>query len=138
MMVASEADVAWWPPTFSPSPLSRRWLAWWIVHVESQSTFFSSSVRIFSSVSGIAGARESRGHILFQRIANSEWRMENRGRSLFATRYSLFAIRSAPIARTDARHAAARGAAPGHGAHAVRAAGPVREGGEQRAETEAA
>src|SRR5712692_6764477 len=137
MMVASEADDAWWPPTFSPSPLSRRWLAWWIVHVESQSTFFSSSVRIFSSVSGIAGARESRGHILFQRIANSEWRMAN-GKprsfsirySLLATRYSLFAIRSPPIARTDARHAAARGAAPGHGAHAVRAAGPVREGGE--------
>ena len=24
MMVASEADEAWWPPTFSPSSLSRR------------------------------------------------------------------------------------------------------------------
>ena len=25
---ASDAEEAWWPPTFKPSPLSRRWLAW--------------------------------------------------------------------------------------------------------------
>ena len=31
MTVASEAQEAWWPPTFSPSRLGRRWLALWIV-----------------------------------------------------------------------------------------------------------
>src|SRR6185436_7456606 len=46
MMVASEAEEAWWPPTFSPSSLSRRWLALWTVQVASQSTFRSSSARI--------------------------------------------------------------------------------------------
>ena len=30
-MAASDADDAWWPPTFTSSP-SRTWLAWWIVH----------------------------------------------------------------------------------------------------------
>ena len=34
MIVASEADDAWWPPTFSPSSLSRRWLALWIVQID--------------------------------------------------------------------------------------------------------
>ena len=43
MIVASEADDAWWPPTFSPSTFSRRWLALWIIHVDSHSTFFSSA-----------------------------------------------------------------------------------------------
>jgi len=35
-MVVIEAHEAWWPPTFSPSRLSRRWLALWIVQVASQ------------------------------------------------------------------------------------------------------
>ena len=43
MMVASEADEAWCPPTFRPSALSRTWLAWWMVQLASHSTFFSSS-----------------------------------------------------------------------------------------------
>src|SRR4029077_13609424 len=37
MMVASEAEDAWWPPTFNPSALGRTWLAWWIVHDDSHS-----------------------------------------------------------------------------------------------------
>src|SRR5512141_555987 len=46
MMVASEADEAWWPPTFRPSVFSRRWLALWMVQLASQSTFFSSARRM--------------------------------------------------------------------------------------------
>src|SRR5262245_39462383 len=49
MMLASEADEAWCPPTFTPSTLSRTWLAWWMVQLASHSTFFSSSRRIASS-----------------------------------------------------------------------------------------
>src|SRR5215471_14051831 len=49
MMVASEADEAWCPPTFTPSMFSRTWLAWWMVQVASHSTFRSSSRRIASS-----------------------------------------------------------------------------------------
>src|SRR5258708_14620173 len=49
MMVASEADDAWWPPTFSPSTLSRRWLALWMVQLASHSTLRSSSPRMASS-----------------------------------------------------------------------------------------
>src|SRR5690348_1116621 len=43
MMVASEADEAWCPPTFIPSSFSRRWLALWMVQAESHRTFFSNS-----------------------------------------------------------------------------------------------
>src|ERR1043166_9400847 len=49
MMVASEAEEAWCPPTFSPSVLSRTWLALWMVQLESQSTFCSSAMRSSSS-----------------------------------------------------------------------------------------
>src|SRR5262245_55728308 len=42
MMVASEAEEAWCPPTFRPSSLERTLLAWWIVQAESQRTFFSN------------------------------------------------------------------------------------------------
>src|SRR6516164_5092716 len=49
MMVASEADEAWWPPTFSPSVFSRIWLAWWMVQLASHSTLRSSSRRITRS-----------------------------------------------------------------------------------------
>src|SRR5215203_3978800 len=50
MMVASEADEAWWPPTFRPSTLSRRWLALWMVQLASHSTLRSSSPRMASSL----------------------------------------------------------------------------------------
>src|SRR5665213_4166975 len=43
MMVAIEADDAWWPPTLRPSRASRRWLALWIVQADSQWTLRSSS-----------------------------------------------------------------------------------------------
>jgi hypothetical protein len=46
MIVASDADEAWWPPTFKPSSLGRRWLALWIIHDASQSTLRSSPTRI--------------------------------------------------------------------------------------------
>src|SRR5436190_4104841 len=46
MMVASEAEEAWWPPTFRPSTLGLIWLAWWIVHDDSHSTLRVSAVRI--------------------------------------------------------------------------------------------
>ena len=45
MRVTSEAQEAWWPPTLSPSRLSRRWLALWMIQAESQRIFFSSAVR---------------------------------------------------------------------------------------------
>src|SRR5829696_3190127 len=45
MIVASEAEEAWWPPTFRPSLLARRWFALWMVQVESHSTLRSSSAR---------------------------------------------------------------------------------------------
>jgi hypothetical protein len=47
MIVASDADEAWWPPTFKPSSLGRRWLALWIIHDASQSTLRSSSDKNF-------------------------------------------------------------------------------------------
>src|SRR3974390_334246 len=46
MMVASEAEDAWCPPTFNPSALSRRWLALWIVQLASHNTLRSSAERI--------------------------------------------------------------------------------------------
>src|SRR5215213_8775733 len=45
MIVASEAEEAWWPPTFRPSLLARRWFALWMVQVESHRTLRSSSAR---------------------------------------------------------------------------------------------
>src|SRR3954463_6099150 len=53
MMVASEADDAWWPPTFSPSTLSRRWLALWMDQLASHSNLRSSSPRMARSVGEI-------------------------------------------------------------------------------------
>ena len=52
MMVASEAEDAWWPPTFSPSVLGRMWLAWWMVHDDSHSTLRARA----DSVSRCAGS----------------------------------------------------------------------------------
>ena len=57
MTVASEADEAWCPPTFKPSMLSRTWLAWWMVQLASQSTFFSSSPRMRSSSGAMRAIR---------------------------------------------------------------------------------
>src|SRR5688572_24997620 len=48
-MVASEADEAWCPPTFSPSSLSRRWFALWMVQLANHSTLRSNSPRIARS-----------------------------------------------------------------------------------------
>ena len=36
MIAVIDAQLAWWPPTFSPSALSRTWLAWWMVQAESK------------------------------------------------------------------------------------------------------
>src|SRR6516165_3188370 len=64
MMVASEAEEAWCPPTFTPSTFSRRWLAWWMVQLASHSTFFSSSPRIASSFAlGLVSAPSAIGTI---------------------------------------------------------------------------
>src|SRR3546814_9705749 len=46
MRVASEALEAWWPPTWTPPLLGRRWLAWWIIQEDSQRIFFSSASSI--------------------------------------------------------------------------------------------
>ena len=40
----TDAHDAWWPPTFSPSRLGRRWLALWIIQDESHSTLRSSAL----------------------------------------------------------------------------------------------
>ena len=34
MIAVIDAQLAWCPPTLSPSPLSRTWLAWWMVQAE--------------------------------------------------------------------------------------------------------
>src|SRR5262245_50897256 len=52
MMSSAEAEDAWCPPTFSPSRFGRTWLAWWIIHVDSQRTFWRSAWRQ-ASVSGV-------------------------------------------------------------------------------------
>ena len=53
MIAVIDAQLAWCPPTFSPSSLSRMWLAWWIVHADSQR---SRSSRILSaSMSVVTG-----------------------------------------------------------------------------------
>ena len=46
MMVASEADEAWCPPTLSPSVFERMWLAWWMVHDDSHSALRASAVNV--------------------------------------------------------------------------------------------
>ena len=53
MMLVIEAQLAWCPPTFSPSALSRMWLAWWIVHADSQRSRSSRILR--DSMSVVAG-----------------------------------------------------------------------------------
>ena len=51
MIAVIDAQLAWWPPTFSPSSLSRMWLAWWIVQADSQR---SRSSRTFSASMSVA------------------------------------------------------------------------------------
>src|SRR3954470_239705 len=53
MMVASDADEAWWPPTFSPSVLGRMWLAWWMVHDDSHSTFLARALNSSRRLDGM-------------------------------------------------------------------------------------
>jgi hypothetical protein len=50
MIAETDAQEARWPPTFSPSRLSRRWLALWIVQAESQRTLRSIASRVAISV----------------------------------------------------------------------------------------
>ena len=47
MMEITEAQDAWWPPTFSPSRLGRMWLALWIIHADSHSSLRSSCFRMW-------------------------------------------------------------------------------------------
>jgi hypothetical protein len=54
MIEASEAEEAWWPPTFT-SPFSRRWLALWIIQQACHSTCRSRSFR-HSSCAGVKAA----------------------------------------------------------------------------------
>src|SRR6185312_13448574 len=58
MIAVIDAQLAWCPPTFSPSLFSRMWLAWWMVQAESHR---SRSSRVFkasmSVVSGFSIAR---------------------------------------------------------------------------------
>ncbi len=42
MIEMHEAQLAWWPPTFSPSRFGRMWLALWIIQDESHSSLRSS------------------------------------------------------------------------------------------------
>ena len=53
MMLVIEAQLAWWPPTLSPSALSRRWFALWIVQADSQRSLPSRILR--ASMSVVAG-----------------------------------------------------------------------------------
>src|SRR5690348_15135462 len=53
MIAVIDAQLAWCPPTFSPSALSRMWFAWWIVQADSQRR---RSSRIFrASMSVVTG-----------------------------------------------------------------------------------
>ena len=58
MIAVIEAQLAWCPPTFSPSSLSRMWLAWWMVQADSQR---SRSSRIFSASMSVRDGLEHRG-----------------------------------------------------------------------------
>ncbi len=46
MIAASDAEEAWWPPTFRPSALGRMWLALWMVHDESHNALRVRAERI--------------------------------------------------------------------------------------------
>src|ERR1700704_6231685 len=93
MMVASEADDAWCPPTLRPSWLGRRWLAWWMVQAASHSTFCSSA-RSRASASAAGGA-ELVGDLVggLAMAASSHWRLGS-GRQF----RSQFGVRLAYIA----------------------------------------
>src|SRR3954465_374615 len=71
MMVASEADEAWCPPTFKPSVLGRMWLAWWMVHDDSHSALLDSAVSVSrrAESTGIAMLRKTRPPIIRLRAA---------------------------------------------------------------------
>ena len=45
MIETIEAEDAWWPPTFTPSAFGRRWLAWWIIQLESHNSRCSINLR---------------------------------------------------------------------------------------------
>src|SRR5207253_11381681 len=77
--------------------------------------------------------------ILKQRIANGEWRIENRN-APHPIRYSPFAIRSTrrPVSWPHAGHAPAHWSAPGGGGHVMGRAGRMRGERKKRAEGKAA
>src|SRR5262245_30340363 len=66
MTSSAEAEDAWCPPTFSPSRFGRTWLAWWIIHVDSQRTFWRSAWRQ-ASVSGVIALLEYRADAVADR-----------------------------------------------------------------------
>src|SRR6476620_194247 len=45
MIAVIDAQLAWCPPTFSPSALSRMWLAWWIVQADRKRSLSSRILR---------------------------------------------------------------------------------------------
>jgi hypothetical protein len=53
MIAVIEAQLAWCPPTFSPSAFLRIWFAWWMVHADSQRSRSSMTRR--DSMSVVAG-----------------------------------------------------------------------------------
>src|SRR5262245_20850562 len=84
MMVASEADEAWCPPTFTRSTFSRTWLAWWMVQVASHNTFRSSSRRIASSRAlGFVSAAAAIEPAIYSALRRSEMSRERRLRGLW-------------------------------------------------------
>ena len=66
MIDTSDADEAWWPPTFSPSGLGRTRLAWCTIDVASHSTRCSTSRSVASRSmrppSSARGSLHHRGH----------------------------------------------------------------------------
>src|SRR4051812_26061662 len=54
MIAVIDAQLAWCPPTFRPSLLSRTWLAWWMVQALSQrsrsSSVFSASMSVVTGL----------------------------------------------------------------------------------------
>jgi len=54
MMLAIDADDAWWPPTFTPDGVARTLFAWWTMLVASHSTRRCTASRTSRSTSGEA------------------------------------------------------------------------------------
>ena len=59
MMAVIDAQLAWWPPTFSPSALSRMWLAWWIVQDFQRVEIGGRGLQHQQAISRATGLRET-------------------------------------------------------------------------------